>query len=439
VGGVEEFAVKTFDWADLLQHHPIFSALDAKEVHQLLHDDVSIQRTYAPGTLILEVGEVGDSIFLIGSGVADAVLVIDNQKITLSVMKKGEIFGEMAFMEGRPRSATVLARETAVVLEINGRHFRNLLDEHPEVEIKVLLKVSERLRNANEQILATHLKSVDEKLRLLNDKLDVEHRIMDASFKAAQTVFDQTKLRTDEVINSAERSRARFSFAGTLVLAFLTLVGTVFGAMGVKQFFDVQKVSQDLGKTRGEITRLTEDAKTEAGKIHAAVEKAELAQKALDDLKLKVAATLEEVKKSSQLQLRNALNIGGDNAFAAFRQLRELDSEAAFNEIELVIMRPAGRRHDWEDLLRSILQNAQARGWRREEIWSYYLLLANALLVSPERFDRVFAEFEKALGGYKGASIEKEMVSRLSNFFAEPENRSKRPMFDRVGGLVLNR
>jgi len=72
--------VKTFDWADLLDHHPIFSSLNDKEVRRLLQDEVSNERSYAAGTTIIHAGEVGDSILLIGAGSLDAVLPLDGDK-----------------------------------------------------------------------------------------------------------------------------------------------------------------------------------------------------------------------------------------------------------------------------------------------------------------------------------------------------------------------
>src|SRR5262249_11215181 len=98
-------------------------------------------------------GEVGDSIFLMGSGSVEAVLpTTRGQTIPLSVMRTGDSFGEMAFFEGKPRSATVRVREACVVLEIKAQEARRLVDGHPDIGLKILLKVSERLRNKNEQI-----------------------------------------------------------------------------------------------------------------------------------------------------------------------------------------------------------------------------------------------------------------------------------------------
>ena len=76
-------------------------------------------------------------------------------------MRPGETFGEMGFFEGKPRSATVRARDACVVLEMKGQELRRLADARPDIEFKVLLTVSERLRSKNEQLLALHLKALE--------------------------------------------------------------------------------------------------------------------------------------------------------------------------------------------------------------------------------------------------------------------------------------
>ena len=154
--------MKTFDWAALLRHHPLLSSLDAKHADWLVSEGASTERTYEPGAVIIREGDEGDSIFLIGSGSAEAVLGDGGGRtIPLSLMLPGETFGEMAFFEGKPRSATVRARDACVVLEIEGQQLRRLADARPDIEFKVLLTVSERLRSKNEQLLALHLKAVE--------------------------------------------------------------------------------------------------------------------------------------------------------------------------------------------------------------------------------------------------------------------------------------
>ena len=154
--------MKTFDWATFIQQHPVLSGLDDRHVHLLLLDEASTERTYAPGDVIIREGDVGESIFLIGSGSVEVVLSGgDGQTIVLSVLPSGETFGEMGLFERRPRCATVRACTPCVILEVKGEDLRRLAEARPELEFTVLLKVSERLRSSNEQLLALHLKGVE--------------------------------------------------------------------------------------------------------------------------------------------------------------------------------------------------------------------------------------------------------------------------------------
>ena len=155
-------AVKTFDWLAVLRHDSFISTQDETTRQWLLTDEASSEHTYEPGAVILSEGEIGDSIFVIGSGSADALLSVGGQaEVVLATMHRGETFGEMGVFERRPRSATVRARERCVVLEIKGQALHRLADAHPEVGFRLLLQVSERLRRKNEHILTLHLRSVE--------------------------------------------------------------------------------------------------------------------------------------------------------------------------------------------------------------------------------------------------------------------------------------
>src|SRR5262245_3979574 len=157
----EGAVVKSFDWLQLLQRHPVFSSLDQKHA-QWLVSDAATERRYDAGALIVREGDEGDSVFLIGAGSAEAVLEAGTPStVVLSVMKDGETFGEMAFFAGKPRAATVRARDAWVVLEIEGGALRRLLETRHDVELEMLLTVSERLRNKNDQLLALHFKAIE--------------------------------------------------------------------------------------------------------------------------------------------------------------------------------------------------------------------------------------------------------------------------------------
>jgi CRP-like cAMP-binding protein len=140
----------SFDWHNFLRSHPIFSSLTGEEIGELLKNEVSQEREYAQGTVILRGGDSGDSIFLIGSGSVQVTLQgAAGPVYPLAVLQSGEIFGEMAVVERRPRSATVLAKEPCVVLEMAGAAIRSLLETHLELQVKLYTVIRDRLKQAN--------------------------------------------------------------------------------------------------------------------------------------------------------------------------------------------------------------------------------------------------------------------------------------------------
>jgi len=140
-------SMKSFDWQNLLRSHPIFSSLSEEEIVNLVSDEVSHERACPSDAVILREGEAGDSIFLIGSGSVQVTLRgTGGPLMPLAILQAGEIFGEMAVLERKPRSATVVAREECLLLEVAGEEMRKLLAAHLEVQVKIYTVVRDRLR-----------------------------------------------------------------------------------------------------------------------------------------------------------------------------------------------------------------------------------------------------------------------------------------------------
>lgn len=113
----------------------------------LLTDEVSHERVSPPGAVILRGGAGGDSMFLIGLGAVEVTLWdTGGPLLPLALLHAGDIFGEMAVLERRPRAATVVARESCVLLEVAGEELRNLLEAHPEMQVTLYTIVRDRLR-----------------------------------------------------------------------------------------------------------------------------------------------------------------------------------------------------------------------------------------------------------------------------------------------------
>ena len=132
----------TKDVVTRLGQVPIFAGCTKKElltiaraVRQLEHD---------AGSVIAQEGEPGAGLFVIDVGEAD--VTIGGRKV--NHLGPGDFFGEMALLDGGPRTATVTAKTDVKLFALTEWVFRGLLAEHPTIAIRTLEAVAARLRQA---------------------------------------------------------------------------------------------------------------------------------------------------------------------------------------------------------------------------------------------------------------------------------------------------
>jgi membrane protein len=107
-------------------------------------------RDYKAGEIIFDEGEKGSEMFYIISG---SVRLIKKEQ-TLSVMQKGEYFGEMALLIGTPRTTSAQAEEDNTSLAVIApENFETLLREEPKIAIYFLKEFAQRLKKTNEILL----------------------------------------------------------------------------------------------------------------------------------------------------------------------------------------------------------------------------------------------------------------------------------------------
>jgi CRP-like cAMP-binding protein len=104
------------------------------------------------GTVLFEEGQSGDRMYVIQTGKVQVVKRIGDVRFPLAVLGPGDCVGEMALLDGQPRSADALVTEDSTLLVLERGTFEHLLRDNGEIAVRIMRKLSERLREANRTI-----------------------------------------------------------------------------------------------------------------------------------------------------------------------------------------------------------------------------------------------------------------------------------------------
>ncbi len=134
-----------------IKNVPLFSELTDQEL-SLLAASGSRQK-FPDKNVIFQEGDSGEVLFIILSGKVKVLLTGKNgQEFILSHLGPGNFFGEMAILESAPRSASVITVEPSEFFLLGQKELTELLKHHPDIAMKILKNLSQRLRKVSEQV-----------------------------------------------------------------------------------------------------------------------------------------------------------------------------------------------------------------------------------------------------------------------------------------------
>jgi len=120
-----------------LSAHPFFKGLGSELIDQV--GSHAIARVVKAGTVIYAKGDPGDSLFAVITGTVQiSVPSVEGKDTVFAQLAAGEIVGEIALLDGRPRSADVAAVTDCELMVINRRDFVPLMHDHPELGVMFL-------------------------------------------------------------------------------------------------------------------------------------------------------------------------------------------------------------------------------------------------------------------------------------------------------------
>jgi tetratricopeptide (TPR) repeat protein len=106
----------------------LFRSLSNEEVEAITSN--ARRLSFDPGEIVIKEGDVGDSIFLIIRGRAQVSATIGGKTIHLALLESGDTFGEVAYLTGRPRTATVSAEGELEVMEIGNPTLKDAINKN---------------------------------------------------------------------------------------------------------------------------------------------------------------------------------------------------------------------------------------------------------------------------------------------------------------------
>ena len=145
---------------DTLRQVPLFESLDneaAGELCQLLESVDS-----KAGTFLFRTGDEGDAFFFIEHGkIRICVRATDGHEVTLTELRRGDFFGEMALLDGQRRSADAIVAEDARLAVLSREHFLSFMRGTPNVAVEMLTALANRLRRTDELLRHSATRNVN--------------------------------------------------------------------------------------------------------------------------------------------------------------------------------------------------------------------------------------------------------------------------------------
>ena len=160
-------------YRNLLSQTPMFRGALATALDDLARR-VQV-RTRPAGSVVVAQDEPGDAMFVLVSGRSKVVLFGESgRELLLRTLEPGDVFGEMALLDERPRSANVVAIDDVTLLVLDRDALKAHLAAHPQTAMNLLSELSARLRHADETIANLALFDVEARLARVLERLAVE-------------------------------------------------------------------------------------------------------------------------------------------------------------------------------------------------------------------------------------------------------------------------
>jgi CRP/FNR family transcriptional regulator len=158
---------------ELLRSVPLFADLEEDELERFSR--VAVPRSFPAGTRVFHEGDRSDACYIVREGSFRVTREhSDGRAITLATLGPGEVFGELAMLDGDLRSASAESLTDGELLALPAVDVKALLARHPEISVKLVSALVRRLRAANERISRQSFQTVPSRVAGVLSQLATE-------------------------------------------------------------------------------------------------------------------------------------------------------------------------------------------------------------------------------------------------------------------------
>jgi len=152
------------DVIPLLRSLPLFEGLSDEDLESIAKG--LNRRSFRPGEIIFHQGDLGDSMYFIQSGDVNIHLPgEDSRRVSLKDLGPGEFFGEVALLDGEPRTASALASTRTTLLELQREALERYLQGRPQAAMSILRSMGQRMRRNIALLDSRAAKNVEEEFQ----------------------------------------------------------------------------------------------------------------------------------------------------------------------------------------------------------------------------------------------------------------------------------
>src|ERR1700759_3434558 len=193
---------------ELLRSVPLFADLEEGELERFSH--VAVPRSFPDKAHIFQEGDSSDACYIVSEGSFRVTREhSDGRAITLATLGPGEIFGELAMLDGDRRSASAESITDGTLLALPANDVRSLLARNPEIALKLVAGLVRRLRAANARLSRQSFQTVPSRVAGILLQLSRDSQPADGEEEVEVTIrMNQTDLA--QLAGTSRESVSRF-------------------------------------------------------------------------------------------------------------------------------------------------------------------------------------------------------------------------------------